>query len=59
MPVAVVSKLITIIWIVLGLVLLSLFMAMLTVSLTVMTADEGQAMLYGTKVGSYSYSDLW
>lgn len=54
MPVAVVSKLITIIWIVLGLVLLSLFMAMLTVSLTVMTADEGRAMLYGTKVGSYS-----
>ncbi|XP_078344933.1 uncharacterized protein LOC144630436 [Oculina patagonica] len=48
-PVKVASRLITIIWIIIGLVLMSIFLAVLTVSLTVMATDD-QLILYGTKV---------
>lgn len=46
----VVSRLITIVWIVIGLVLISIFVAVLTVSLTVI-ATENRSALYGAKVG--------
>lgn len=49
-PVRVVSKLITIVWIVIGLVLISIFVAILTVSLTII-ATENRSALYGAKVG--------
>ena len=49
-PVEVVSRLITIVWIVIGLVLISIFVAVLTVSLTII-ATENQSALYGAKVG--------
>ena len=51
-PVRVVSRLITISWIIIGLVLISIFLAVLTVALTV-TTTENQIILYGTKVGLY------
>ena len=50
MPVKVVSKLLTIVWILVGLVLISIFVASLTVSFNVMVVDE-KAMIYGTQVG--------
>ena len=49
-PVDVVSRLITIVWIVIGLVLISIFLATLTVSLTVIAATENRSALYGAKV---------
>ena len=47
----VVSRLLTIVWIVVGLVLISIFVAVLTVSLTVIVSTENRSALYGAKVG--------
>lgn len=49
----VVSKLITILWIIIGLVLTSIFVAALTVSLTIVATDNSRSVLYGAKVGLY------
>lgn len=49
----VVSKLITILWIMIGLVLTSIFVAALTVSLTIVATDNSRSVLYGAKVGLY------
>lgn len=49
-PLKVISRLLTIAFILVGLVLLSVFVAILTVSLTVKVAEE-TGMIYGAKVG--------
>ena len=46
----VISRLITIVWTVIGLTLISIFVAVLTVSLTVIVT-ESRSVLYGAKVG--------
>ena len=50
MPVKVVSKLLKVVWILVGLVLISVFLATLTVSFTLLVTDEKE-MIYGSKVG--------